>query len=578
MNRKPLVLTAFLVLGACLAAACGARLAETPAPGGPAPSTSAPDNRPVVVSTPQAPRRGFSTPAAAGLTVARGEAVSPNGESAGLRFLAEGGLKPVAATGEADIEITDRFSDGDLLVYEHVLAPVDRFPSTLEAVTTEELRGAWTGRQPSSHFTTIFPSQEIVEELEKLLGPAGSAVKPQAPEAVSAAVWGDPTGIGIVPFEALTPRLHSLAVDGVSVVDNQVTSSDWPLAGRAWLHPRTEPGKQAVRRTAASRPTTNRDLSRLTVIAMTGVTAITRNTAAAIEQAGDYAFPARIVGPGLAEADLTTTSNEISFVDGCVPDNSLGLMLFCAKPEYYATLELSGIDAVGLTGNHLNDFGYENTLTSLDFYRAKGMPVYGGGADEETARVPLILEHNGNRLAFIGANQFGPTQYESNGAGPVSAWAGPDNPGAARFDRAQMIADIQAIKPEVDVVFAEVQHTETDAAGDYQTEPLPEQVDDFQALIDGGADVVTGVQAHAPQAVDLPGDKVILYGLGNLYFDQTWSWPTRTGLVAWHTVYEGRLINTHLAVTVIDPDFQLRWATPQERRDVLESVYRASEW
>jgi hypothetical protein len=71
---------------------------------------------------------------------------------------------------------------------------------------------------------------------------------------------------------------------------------------------------------------------------------------------------------------------------------------------------------------------------------------------------------------------------------------------------------------------------------------------------------------------------VILYGLGNLYFDQTWSWPTRTGLVAWHTVYEGRLINTHLAVTVIDPDFQLRWATPQERRDVLESVYRASEW
>jgi poly-gamma-glutamate synthesis protein (capsule biosynthesis protein) len=96
--------------------------------------------------------------------------------------------------------------------------------------------------------------------------------------------------------------------------------------------------------------------------------------------------------------------------------------------------------------------------------------------------------------------------------------------------------------------------------------------------VDAGADVVTGVQAHAPQAVEFTGDGVILYGLGNLYFDQTWSWPTRTGLVAWHTIYEGRLLNTHLSVTVIDPDFQLRWATPQERRSTLQNVFSASVW
>jgi poly-gamma-glutamate capsule biosynthesis protein CapA/YwtB (metallophosphatase superfamily) len=141
-----------------------------------------------------------------------------------------------------------------------------------------------------------------------------------------------------------------------------------------------------------------------------------------------------------------------------------------------------------------------------------------------------------------------------------------------------MAADIKAVKPTVDLVFAEVQHTEFNTAGDYQTEPLPEQLADFRALKDAGADIVTGVQAHAPQAVELRGDGIILYGLGNLYFDQTWSWPTRTGLVVWHTVYEGRLLNTHLAVTVIDPNFQLRWATPQERRDVLKTVYAASGW
>jgi hypothetical protein len=82
-------------------------------------------------------------------------------------------------------------------------------------------------------------------------------------------------------------------------------------------------------------------------------------------------------------------------------------------------------------------------------------------------RAALILEHNGNRLAFLGANQFGPERYWSQRGRQVSAWAGPDLPGSARFDRGQMIADIQAIRPEVDLVLAEVQHTEFNWAGDY---------------------------------------------------------------------------------------------------------------
>ncbi len=86
------------------------------------------------------------------------------------------------------------------------------------------------------------------------------------------------------------------------------------------------------------------------------------------------------------------------------------------------------------------------------------------------------------------------------------------------------------------------------------------------------------MQAHAPQAVDPRDDGIILYGLGNLYFDQTWSWATRTGLVARHTLYAGRLLNTELLVTVIEPNMQLRWATPEERDQVLRDLFAASEW
>ena len=100
----------------------------------------------------------------------------------------------------------------------------------------------------------------------------------------------------------------------------------------------------------------------------------------------------------------------------------------------------------------------------------------------------------------------------------------------------------------------------------------------IEALSDGGADVVTGIMAHAPQAVELRDGREILYGLGNLYFDQTWSWPTRTGLVVRHTIYDHKLINTELLVTVIETNFQLRWATAQERIQVLRAVFDASRW
>ncbi len=301
---------------------------------------------------------------------------------------------------------------------------------------------------------------------------------------------------------------------------------------------------------------------------MTGVTAMARNSAVAIEKAGDYGFLARQVGPELAAADITTISNEIPFVPGCKANGSPNLLVLCSKPEYWENLALSGVDAIGLTGNHLLDFGRKAALWTLDFYKEKKMPVYGGGANEKEALAPLVIEHNGNRLGFLGANSYGP---------PI-AWAEPAEPGAAKFDLPTMQAAIEDLKPKVDVVFAEVQAFETDYKGEYVNVPNDRAEIDFRGLSEAGADVVTGVMAHAPQALEFRDGKLILYGLGNLYFDQTWSWPTRTGLVPRHTIYDGKLINTELLVTVIDKNFQLRWATPAERAQVLKSLFDVSRW
>lgn len=495
-----------------------------------------------------------------------------------LSQFADGGIVAEAVTGEADLRVVDAPQADATLAWERILAPVDRASSVLEGITLQELQDVWAGTGTTPNFTTIYPSQDILTDLEALLGPPGVAVRPQPPAALADAVWADPMGLGIVPFEALTVRLRALHVDGQWPTDNRFVAADWPLATRAWLNPLTSRGRTALAQLNGKLPIANRERSKLTVLVMTGVTAMARNSAVAIERSGDDGFLARQVGPELAAADVTIISNEIPFVEGCVANNTLNNLLLCSKPEYFLNLDLSGVDAVGLTGNHQNDFGNANMRASLAFYAEKKLPVYGGGADEKAARAPIVLTHNGNRLGFIGANQWGPEWYGSGTGETVSAWAGPDTPGSARFDQAQMVADIAALKPQVNLVFAEVQHTEFNDAGDYQTEPIPMQESDFRAMSDAGADVVTGVMAHAPQAVELRNGKLILYGLGNLYFDQTWSWPTRTGLVARHTIYDGKLINTELLVTVIETNFQLRWATPEERIQVLKSVFDVSRW
>jgi poly-gamma-glutamate capsule biosynthesis protein CapA/YwtB (metallophosphatase superfamily) len=90
--------------------------------------------------------------------------------------------------------------------------------------------------------------------------------------------------------------------------------------------------------------------------------------------------------------------------------------------------------------------------------------------------------------------------------------------------------------------------------------------------------VVTGVQSHVPQALEFTEGKLILYGLGNLYFDQMWTQPTREGLVVKHTLYEGRHISTQLLTTLIYDYGQPRWTSPDERETLLRRVFAASYW
>jgi len=467
----------------------------------------------------------------------------------GLQVVAEG----------ASIALNLAKSTESRLVGEKLYVPVMAFPTMRTDISGEELLTLWQdGGSPR-----LLVGAPAEEGLTAQWGVPDRSVLPMAQAELVDKLWSDRSAIAIVPFEWLVPRLRPLQVDGLSIVDNRLDQGDWPIALRVWLHGKGDIADALFEHLQEVFVTTNRDPEKLTVLVMTGVTAMSRTTAWKMEQYGDYAYPARVVGPELATADITHISNEVPFVVGCEANPALNLLTLCSKPEYMDALHMVGVDVVGLTGNHQNDFGYDAARSSLRVYENHHLLVYGGGVNAEQASQPLLITDHDNRLAFLGANQFG----------PEFAWATADNPGSARFDLETMTAAIQGVRPQADLVLVELQYTES-----YQTVPLTQQQADFVALSTAGADIVTGVQAHQPQALAFTDQGLILYGLGNLFFDQMNWWETRQGLIARHTIYDGRHLSSELLVTVLEDWAQPRWATEAERQEILGSVFTASGW
>jgi hypothetical protein len=464
----------------------------------------------------------------------------------------------------ADLVVSWQKRSGAHPLAEIVLVPVISFSTLDYGVTARELRRAWLGpSSPQGTFSRLLVSPETAAALDALWGlrHAEAPVKVIPAGELPEQLWAEPGALAIIPFERLEPRLQALSVDGMSALDRGLDLGHYPLLATVWI---SGPHDQELSLAADIEErglATDRHLDRLTIVVMTGVTALTRRVALEMEAQNDYGWPARQIANLLSTADLTHVSNEVSFVPGC--ETGPGTLVLCAKPESLETLRLIGADVIELTGNHNLDLGPDYALQSLDLYAQAGMRTFGGGRNAAEARRPLLISHNGNRLAFLGYNQFGP-EY---------AWATEEGPGAARFSLEAVQSDLAEVRSQADVILVNIQHTET-----YSATPLPAQVTDFRAAIQAGADVVSGSQAHQPQAIEFYEGGVILYGLGNLFFDQTWSEPTRQSLVVRHLIYEGRLIATQLIPTVINDDLQPCPASDDERQAILQAVLDASGW
>lgn len=534
MKKISTLFICVVILAAC-APAKSAQVTPTPAP--------------VFVST-SAPT---STPMPAALWV--GSAVPDV-----LREIAVSSNIPIVSSVEAATQTLDVSASGSMWIY----ALVAPFPTVRDDVAFDDLLSAWEGASdsPLAGYKLLM-AESTRRALTALWGePAPGAVRSVPSGKLLDAAWAEMPGWAIIPFEDIQPKWKVLSVDGQSPIHKDFDADEYPLKVTFGL----KSGSFEL-------PASNRDESKLATVVLTGVTALVRATAFTMETKG-VTRPGDLIRDWLYTADVAHISNEVPFDPTCpFPQPGHKNFILCSDPKYFDLLEYVGTDIVELTGDHFADRGTQAMLDTLAMYQQNNIPYYGGGANEEEARQPVLMEVNGNKIAFMGCN--GKRSYDFVKATDVK-------PGAADCGNMVFFTEqIESLKSQGYMVIFTFQHEEC-----YHSGPCYAHERDFQTVADAGAVIVSGSQAHFPHLMEFRGDSFIHYGLGNLFFDQmTYELPngsvidgTRREFIDRHVFYNGNYLGVELLTAMLEDFSRPRPMNERERTAFLSEYFFHSGW
>lgn len=443
---------------------------------------------------------------------------------------------------------------------EWVYALAAPFTTIPDGVTRDELSAAWRGERDKAQGPLLVGSGSATTWAAILGQPGADATREVSPEEWVSTARASNAWM-LVPFHKLTPHMKVLAFDGKSPLDKDLDLPSWPL--------RVPLRVASKRQDALDRlqgDLSNRYVDRMSVVAFTGVTAMTRLTSAVIDRKGPK-YIGKDVADLLRSADFTHISNEVSFHPDCPRPHPVKTLRFCSHDSYIELLDYVGADIIELTGNHNNDYGRKWSTYSIDLYEKRGWKWFGGGRNAEDAAKRAEVVLGPNRLSFHGCNPVG----------GENAWATEDQPGALRCrTREEFHSLVEAVKQaRADgwLPLVTMQYWEK-----YQYHPTKEQKEDFYALAEAGAAFVSGSQAHQAQGFGFPEGSFVHYGPGNFFFDQMGSLGTRQEFVDFLTFYDGRLLNVTLHTFLLEEYARPRPMNMKERRRLLRSTFEVSTW
>ncbi|MCK4886338.1 MAG: CapA family protein [Planctomycetes bacterium] len=201
------------------------------------------------------------------------------------------------------------------------------------------------------------------------------------------------------------------------------------------------------------------------------------------------------------EADLTIVNLEVPLIKKENPILKSGPAL-SAKAECIKGFVESGVNIVSLANNHILDHGAEGLLSTLDNCKDAGIDYVGAGRCLDEAKKVLVKNIKGKKIGF-----YAMAEHEFSIASPTSAGANP-------LDIIDFVYMLQTCRDKLDHLIV-LYH----GGVEHYSYPSSEMMKRCRFMIDMGASAVICSHCHCAVPYELYNGCPIMYGLGNLIFE-----------------------------------------------------------
>lgn len=212
-------------------------------------------------------------------------------------------------------------------------------------------------------------------------------------------------------------------------------------------------------------------------------------------------------------ADAMVVNLETAVTDVGAPWPGKGVH-YRMHPANVGYLTAAPVDVAVLANNHVLDWSIEGLARTLETLRDAGIRTVGAGRDVVEAWTPVVVDVAGARFLVLAGC--------TPSSGVPSSWAaGQHRPGVALLPdldvrRVEEIASVIArYRTPGDVVVFSIHW-----GGNWGYEiPTSHRAFARSLVRDAGVDVVHGHSSHHPLGLEVWGDRLILYGCGDLVTD-----------------------------------------------------------
>jgi len=400
----------------------------------------------------------------------------------------------------------------------------------------------------------------VSEDSPPISGAPGRLIEMATPAGVMDYVLADPSAIGIVPVEALEPRVRALTWQDFDPYRDPADEN--PLADVRWV---IGPDAEAVVAALGWDTATTNPASLLATGELIPARCVTTRVAA-LEGGYDASYDG--TRDLISAADVAMAHWEPAIIDGaptpCTPTFNLS-----TRPEAAEAARRAGIDVALAVGNHVGDCwpgcGYQAAVQeTVRHLQAAGLTTVGAGDNIQAAREPAFVERDGVTFAFLGYDDIAFQHY-----GALE-----DAPGTAHADLEGVASDVRAAKARADHVIVGFSW-----GIEYVTAPSQRQQEFARTAAEAGASIVVGNHPHWVQATEWIGETFVVYSLGNFVFDQDWSVETTQGALLEAGFTRDRLLGVRLRPTAIRGQYAVDLLDPTEGEGaaILQRMWDATD-